>query len=242
MKVAAKKLATSRMRKDRAAAASPSSDIENSENPSSLASHSSSSGRMTPSKNTRSRKGVSVKDVSNHKITEFFQVRRSNRKTSKQISDEAKHALRDTVLKGTNERLLEVYKDVVKGRGIRTKVNFEKGDFVVEYRGVMMEYSEAKVIEEQYSNDEEIGSYMYFFEHNNKKWCIDATKESPWKGRLINHSVLRPNLKTKVVEIDGSHHLILVARRQIAQGEELLYDYGDRSAETIAKNPWLVNT
>lgn len=77
-----------------------------------------------------------MKDVSNHKITEFFQVRRSNRKTSKQISDEAKHALRDTVLKGTNERLLEVYKDVVKGRGIRTKVNFEKGDFVVEYRGM----------------------------------------------------------------------------------------------------------
>ncbi|EFO83614.1 hypothetical protein GCK72_010704 [Caenorhabditis remanei] len=238
MKVAAKKRTTGRIRKDRAATASPSSDVEN-------AGHliASNPGRMTPAKNTRSsRKCTVAKDISSHKITEFFQVRRSCRKTSKQINEEAKNALRDMVLKGSNERLLEVYKDVVKGRGIRTKINFDKGDFVVEYRGVMMEYSEAKVIEEQYSNDEEIGSYMYFFEHNNKKWCIDATKESPWKGRLINHSVLRPNLKTKVVEIDGSHHLILVANRPIAQGEELLYDYGDRSAETIAKNPWLVNT
>ena len=62
-------------------------------------------------------------------------MRRSCRKTSKQINDEAKNALRDMVLKGSNERLLEVYKDVVKGRGIRTKINFDKGDFVVEYRG-----------------------------------------------------------------------------------------------------------
>lgn len=106
----------------------------------------------------------------------------------------------------------------------------------------MMEYSTAKVLEEEYSTNEDIGSYMYFFTHNSKKWCVDATKESPWKGRLINHSVLRPNLKTKVVEFDGVQHLILVANRPIAEGEELLYDYGDRSAETIAKNPWLVNT
>lgn len=80
-----------------------------------------------------------MKDVSNnHKITEFFQVRRSGRKTSKQITEEKHDALREKVLNGTNERLLEIYKDVVKGRGIRTRVNFEKGDFVVEYRGMFV--------------------------------------------------------------------------------------------------------
>ncbi|CAI2348056.1 unnamed protein product [Caenorhabditis sp. 36 PRJEB53466] len=237
MKVAARKTAATRTRKDRACTASPSSDIENADQPVPRA------AKTTPKKNARGRKkAVAVKESPSHKITEYFQVRRSSRKTSKQLQDESHDALRNMVLKGTNERLLEIYKDAVKGRGIRSKVNFNKGDFVVEYRGVMMEYSEAKVLEEQYSTDEEIGSYMYFFQHNNKKWCVDATKESPWKGRLINHSVLRPNLRTKVVEIDGNHHLILVAKRNIALGEELLYDYGDRSAETIAKNPWLVNT
>lgn len=94
---------------------------------------------------------------------------------------------------------------------------------------------------------------MYFFMHRNKRWCVDATKESVFKGRLINHSYLRPNLQTKVclfqvpnilqvVEFDGKHYLILVAKRDINEGEELLYDYGDRSPETIAKNPWLMTT
>uniref|UniRef100_A0A8R1HUR5 [histone H4]-lysine(20) N-methyltransferase n=1 Tax=Caenorhabditis japonica TaxID=281687 RepID=A0A8R1HUR5_CAEJA len=237
MKVAAKRLSAGRLRKERASASSPSSDVENSDQ-----SGASRPKRMSPAKNTRSRRAA-VRDVSNnHKITEFFNVRRSNRKTSKQLQEELKHDLRDKVLKGTNERLLEVYKDAIKGRGIRAKCDFIKGEFVVEYRGVMMEYSAAKVLEEEYSTDEDIGSYMYFFEHKNKKWCVDATKESPWKGRLINHSVLRPNLKTKVVVIGKTHHLILIAKRDITEGEELLYDYGDRTAATIARNPWLVNT
>ncbi|CAD6190289.1 unnamed protein product [Caenorhabditis auriculariae] len=190
-----------------------------------------------------SKKGrQAVKDVSNHKITEFFPVRRSSRKTSKQIEEEERDALRDAVLTGGNEKFLDVYKDPLKGRGIRAGRNFEKGDFVVEYKGEMLEYSAAKTLEEKYANDSSIGSYMYFFTYNNKKWCIDATKESPYKGRLINHSMLRPNLRTKVVEFDGKHHLILVAKRNIEIDEELLYDYGDRTAATIAKNPWLINT
>ncbi|CAL2036101.1 CBN-SET-1 protein [Caenorhabditis brenneri] len=240
MRVATKRLATT-VCNDRSAAASPSSDVENNADIIMIPPTAAKSKKLTSSTSTtKTKKGANT--VPSHKITEFFQVRRSSRKTGKKIDEEAKDALRDRIVNGTNEKLLEIYKDSVKGRGIRTTTNFDKGDFVVEYRGEMMEYSQAKLIEQQYSNDEDIGSYMFFFEYNNKKWCIDATKESKWKGRLINHSVLRPNLKTKVVEFNGSHHLILVAKRPIAEGEELLYDYGDRSAETIAKNPWLVNT
>lgn len=39
---------------------------------------------------------------------------------------------------------------------------------------------------------------MYFFKHREQTVCIDATAESAFKGRLINHSALRPNLRTKV--------------------------------------------
>ncbi|CAI5444659.1 unnamed protein product [Caenorhabditis angaria] len=241
MTVAAAKRTTSAANRSKKRRGGGVSNTANSYEDHQQATNSSNMANTQATKSTRARR-TAVKDVSNHKITEFFQVRRSNRKTSKQIEEEEKDALRDALATGCNEKMLEIYTDPIKGRGIRAGRIFNKGDFVVEYKGDMMDYSVAKQLEEEYSNDEKIGSYMYFFTWNNKKWCIDATKESKYKGRLINHSVLRPNLKTKVVEFDGSHHLILVAKRTIEEGEELLYDYGDRTAATIAKNPWLVNT
>ncbi|VDN42624.1 unnamed protein product, partial [Gongylonema pulchrum] len=96
----------------------------------------------------------------------------------------------------------------------------------------------ARIREKEYAEDDNIGSFMYFFKFKNKQYCVDATDETSDKGRLINHSVLRPNLKTKVVELKGTKHLILVAKRDIEVGEELLYDYGDRTPCSVAENPW----
>ena len=39
--------------------------------------------------------------------------------------------------------------------------------------------------------------------------------------------------------LDKTPRLFLVARRHIDIGEELLYDYGDRSKETMEAHPWL---
>lgn len=64
--------------------------------------------------------------------------------------------------------------------------------------GEIISLSVAKIREKEYELDENIGSFMYFFAHKNKQYCVDATDETPFKGRLINHSILRPNLKTKV--------------------------------------------
>ena len=33
--------------------------------------------------------------------------------------------------------------------------------------------------------------------------------------------------------------LILVAKKVVEKGEELLYDYGDRSKESLKAHPWL---
>jgi histone-lysine N-methyltransferase SETD8 len=68
---------------------------------------------------------------------------------------------------------------------------------------------------------------------------IDATSETGRLGRLVNHSRLTPNLQTKVLVFNGTPRLILVARRDIEPGEELLYDYGDRSKESLEAHPWL---
>lgn len=67
---------------------------------------------------------------------------------------------------------------------------------------------------------------------------VDATRETNRLGRLINHSKCG-NCQTKLHDIDGVPHLILIASRDIAAGEELLYDYGDRSKASIEAYPWL---
>jgi len=68
---------------------------------------------------------------------------------------------------------------------------------------------------------------------------VDATRESGLLGRLVNHSRLRFNCATKVVDVDGKPRLILVASRDIRVDEEMLYDYGDRSKESLEAHPWL---
>jgi histone-lysine N-methyltransferase SETD8 len=62
-------------------------------------------------------------------------------------------------------------------------------------------------------------------------------------ARLMNHSRRAPNLRAAKV-IDHLHrpHLCLYALRDLAPGEELLFDYGERDKVTIAAFPWLDST
>lgn len=69
---------------------------------------------------------------------------------------------------------------------------------------------------------------------------VDATSESHRLGRLVNHS-RSGNLMPKVIEIKDRPHLLLVARSDILPGEELLYDYGDRSRVSLKYHPWLAS-
>ena len=52
----------------------------------------------------------------------------------------------------------------------------------------------------------------------------------------------RERANLQIVEFSGNVYLVLIARRDIEEGEELLYDYGDRAPATITENPWLVNS
>lgn len=106
----------------------------------------------------------------------------------------------------------------------------------------VIDNSTTKTREDEYSRDDSIGSFMYFFQHKNKRFCVDATEETKYKGRLVNHSTIHSNLKTKVIEIGGKIHLILIANRVIEMNEELLYDYSDRSTTSVSMNPLLINS
>ena len=59
-------------------------------------------------------------------------------------------------------------------------------------------------------------------------YSVDATEETGLYGRLLNHSKKKANIVPRVILIDELPVVIMVAKRDICVGEELVYDYGDR--------------
>ncbi|XP_071496880.1 uncharacterized protein [Diadema antillarum] len=170
-------------------------------------------------------------------IKDFFPVRRSDRRCKSELEAEKKEALEDAIL-SNREDGLKVDEILGKGRGVISTKPFKRGDFVVEYYGDLISMPEARQREAKYQEDPETGCYMYYFEHKNRSYCVDATRESGRLGRLLNHS-RQGNCCTKLIDIKERPHLILVAKQDIEAGEELVYDYGDRNKESIQSHPWL---
>jgi histone-lysine N-methyltransferase SETD8 len=125
-----------------------------------------------------------------------------------------------------------------KGRGVVAKRAFKKGDFVIEYRGKLIPIPAAKRREEKYDSEGHDKGYMYYFQHQDRGWCVDATAESRHMGRLINHS-LDSNLNPQIVEVHGLPHIALIANQDISPGSEFVYDYSERRPAILKANRWL---
>jgi histone-lysine N-methyltransferase SETD8 len=126
-----------------------------------------------------------------------------------------------------------------KGRAVVATRSFVKGEFVLEYDGILMDKGTASNMENSYSLDVSKGCFMFYFLYNKKQYCLDATEESGRYGRLINHSRKRPTCYPKVVTVNGTPRLIFRAKSDLMPGQEVQYDYGDRSAKSILAFPWL---
>ncbi|TMS08777.1 N-lysine methyltransferase KMT5A-A [Larimichthys crocea] len=177
------------------------------------------------------------KNSQNRKVTDYYPIRRSSRKSKTELKCEEKKHIDDLITKGIEEGM-EVQHIEGKGRAVFATRCFQKGEYVVEYHGDLLQITDAKQREAEYAQNPATGCYMYYFQYLCKTYCVDATKETGRMGRLINHSKTG-NCQTKLHDINGVPHLILVASRDIDEGEELLYDYGDRSKASIAAHPWL---
>jgi len=189
--------------------------------------------------NTKAAKLAQAASTS-HKVTEYFPIRRSERKPKAELLKEQMEGIEARLLANDDTNLgVEVAFIENKGRGIKAVRDFAKGEFVVEYAGDLIDIGTAKDLEAKYSMDTSKGCYMYYFKHKGKQYCIDATSESGRYGRLLNHSKITPNCVTKVVMLGDTPRLILVAKNDIVAGTELLYDYGDRSKESLKAHPWL---
>ncbi|XP_073982117.1 SET domain containing 8 isoform X2 [Rhodnius prolixus] len=176
-------------------------------------------------------------DCKNSKLTDYFPVRRSVRKTKKTVLEERQKNIENAVI-CEREDGLEVHVFPNKGRGIIATRAFARGDYVVEYAGELITSDEAKTREALYAQDQNTGCYMYYFVYKNTQYCVDATPESKRLGRLVNHS-RNGNLITKTVLVGDRPRLVLIANQDINVGDELTYDYGDRSKESLRHHPWL---
>eukprot|EP00061_Rhincodon_typus_P017018 g45526.t1 len=173
----------------------------------------------------------------NRKVTDYYPVRRSCRKCEGQLKSEEKKIIDDLIRNGKEEGMKVGIIDG-KGRGVMATKPFQRGEFVVEYNGDLIEFTDAKNREAKYAQDPSTGCYMYYFQYLSKTYCcsatlnvnlwfiqwdentysqsVDATKETTRLGRLINHSK-NGNCQTKLHDVDGKPHLILVASRDIAK-------------------------
>lgn len=189
-------------------------------------------------KASRKKKTTESDGLKNTLVTDYFHVRRSDRKSKSDIQKEREIELHQKILNGCEDGL-EIVEIENKGRGVIATKVFHRGDFVVEYAGDLIDLTEAKRRDSKYTKDPTKGCYMYYFNFKNKNYCIDATEESGKLGRLLNHSKTIGNCHTKIIDVKDHPYLILLASRDINKGEELMYDYGDRSKQALASHPWL---
>ncbi len=102
---------------------------------------------------------------------------------------------------------------VEKGRGVTTIRIFKKGEFVLEYKGELINKKEAMKRDARYSKDERKGSFLFFFKFQEQTLCIDATAEDGHLGRLVNHSK-KGNLSPKAVYVAGKPRILFFAARR----------------------------
>ena len=147
-----------------------------------------------------------------------------------QLEDSVRAKIANTTYNGlemkiTDDRGRGIF---AEDRGQRTTI-FSRGDFLLEYEGELISRDEGLQID---------SCYRFFFSYNGTAYCVDATAEDGTYGRLINHS-RRGNCVPKVIDIHGKPRLYFVAAADIIEGQELLFDYGERRADILEDEPFL---
>ncbi|XP_077429564.1 uncharacterized protein LOC144056525 [Vanacampus margaritifer] len=141
---------------------------------------------------------------------------------------------------GRDKHGLDVkYISEFKGRGVFACASFEKGDFLLEYRGALLSKQECERRQRLYHD--KMKAFMFEFRFDGRTWCVDAATEDGSLGRLVNDDHINPNSTMKYLNVQGKPHLCLFATRDIDTGEEITYNYGDsdwpwRSKESGQQN------
>jgi SET domain-containing protein len=118
--------------------------------------------------------------------------------------------------KPANGRRIQVRRSGVHGKGVFALAAIPKGTRIIEYKGEVLTWAAAQ---KRHPHDPSDPNHTFFF-HIDDKHVIDAAVGGN-AARWINHGCT-PNCVAE--EEDG--RVFIDARRDIAAGEELAYDYG----------------
>lgn len=124
-------------------------------------------------------------------------------------------------MRTTFRKRLAFGKSAIHGFGIFAKQPHKAGDMVIEYTGEIVRPPIADRREHLIYNSL-VGAGTYMFRIDDER-VIDATRAGSI-AHLINHSC-EPNCYSRVISVNGDEHIIIFAKRDIAQWEELTYDY-----------------
>ncbi|KAK4341469.1 hypothetical protein RND71_039970 [Anisodus tanguticus] len=124
-------------------------------------------------------------------------------------------------MKETFRKRLAFGKSGIHGFGIFTKLPHKAGDMVIEYTGELVRPPIADRREHLIYNSL-VGAGTYMFRIDDER-VIDATRAGSI-AHLINHSC-EPNCYSRVISVNNNQHIIIFAKRDIKQWEELTYDY-----------------
>ncbi|XP_034031487.1 N-lysine methyltransferase KMT5A-A-like isoform X2 [Thalassophryne amazonica] len=105
------------------------------------------------------------------------------------------------------------YINSTKGRGVFAMAPFTKGEFVVEYRGQLIDFTESERRRRVYNP--KCSVFMYDLMWHDKMWCIDAATEDGSFRRLVNDNHVDPNCKMKKIIVGEKPHLSFCGQRHI---------------------------
>ncbi|KAM0944167.1 putative [histone H3]-lysine(4) N-trimethyltransferase [Dioscorea sansibarensis] len=124
-------------------------------------------------------------------------------------------------MKETLRKRLTFGKSRIHGFGVFAKRAHKAGDMVIEYTGELVRSPIADIREHSIYNAL-VGAGTYMFRIDDER-VVDATRAGSI-AHLINHSC-EPNCFSRMISVNGGEHIIIFAKRDINQWEELTYDY-----------------
>lgn len=116
-----------------------------------------------------------------------------------------------------------------KGYGVFSKVEFGKGDFLLQYCGEKLSANEGSSRLRKSKSENKI----FFYTFKGEQLCIDAEESVDRLCQMVNDAPdQQANAVMKLKVYGGKEYLCLFALKEIHPGEEILYNYGDE------KNLW----
>ncbi|KAI0885243.1 histone H3-K4 methyltransferase Set1 [Annulohypoxylon maeteangense] len=167
----------------------------------------------------------------------------NNRRFVADLNDQKKTLGQDSEVLRFNQlkkrkKPVKFARSAIHNWGLYAMENINKDDMIIEYVGEEVRQSISEIRENRYLKSGIGSSYLFRIDDST---VIDATKKGGI-ARFINHSCM-PNCTAKIIKVEGSKRIVIYALRDIAQNEELTYDYKfEREIGSLDRIPCLCGT